>query len=85
MRKPINLTARWGLPSNWHANRKNRIYLRWKQLTSEGARENNHKPGNEGKHGLEHRMALNLEMRGTRNTERPGQTGRNSHNIIIGL
>ena len=29
MRKPINLIARWELPSNSHATRKNRIYLRW--------------------------------------------------------
>ena len=26
MRKPINLFARWELPSNWRANRKNRIW-----------------------------------------------------------
>ena len=41
MRKQINLIARWGLLRNWHANRKNRIYLRWKQLAREGAQENN--------------------------------------------
>ena len=58
---------------NWRANRKNRIYLGWKQLTRKGARENQ-KPGHEGKHGLEHWTALNLETKVTRNNTGPGQT-----------
>ena len=34
------------------------------------------KPGHVGKHGLEHKTALNLETKGTpNNTEGPGQTG----------
>ena len=82
MRKPINLIAGWGLPSNWQANRKNRIYLKWKQLTREGAGENNQNAGHEGKHGLEHRTALKLETKVTHNiTEGPGQTGRNTRSV----
>ena len=39
---------------------------------------NNQKSGHEEKHGLEHRTAVKLEMKGTYNImEGPGQTGRN--------
>ena len=77
MRKPINLIARWGLPSNWRANRKNSL-PQVETINQESCTgELNQKPGHEGKHEPEHRTALNLQMKGTHNTEGPGQTGRN--------
>ena len=45
--------------------------------------ELNQKPGHEEKHGLEHRTALNLETKGTHNTEEPGQMGRNTLTIFL--
>ena len=78
MRKPINPIARWDLCSNWHATRKNRIYLRWKQLPGKVLGRTTKSQEMRGNTDWEHQMALNLERKATHNhTEAPGQTGCN--------